>query len=140
MTTKIQLPVGDELDVLVAEKVMGYSWVDVGDSPWDLPALHFPPPHEGMIVAHRSRQGSLIRQSYLKHYSIYIQDAWQLLESRPLGKWCPSIRMADDGVWWCEIKIGYNTSYRTAAVAHAKTAPHAICLATIEAAELEAMV
>lgn len=113
-----------EIDALVAEKVMGWTW-QTHWGPEEMRSL-FPPPNSDMGY-----------HPDVPEFSTDISAAFQVLASKPVGEWCPSLHMQDSGEWYCEIKLGYNTSYRKAVGASASTLAMAICLTALQAVGAE---
>lgn len=117
---------GRKLDALVAEKVMGLHLYRVENGPHQ-GTLMYGPPNE------RSSWFSL------PYYSTNIAAAWEVMAKFP-----HALVPLSDGKWWCrsESGLGYSVGKQNrwfecllnvANGSIAETAPHAICLAALEA-------
>lgn len=115
--TTTEMKAGKELDMRVAEKVLGWQRgrrYANGNGDW--------------IIAGQSHAPSW---DQTPRFSRDIAAAWAVLTSRPVGTWAPSLVLRDDGTWWCGLKLGYCTSYDRDCGAWGETAPLAICAAAL---------
>lgn len=119
------------LDALIEEAVFRNSVAWLGNFSY-IPD-RMPAGHGSDVVAIAHSNNAIVPE-----YSTDISAAWQVLASRSVGGWCPSLHMQDDGSWYCEIKLGFNTSYTKAVGDSGATAPQAICLAALKALGIEA--
>jgi hypothetical protein len=117
---------GRELDALIAEKVMGYP--AFAKQVLEQLGAHLlgEGEHEHCLVCGRGIDGTL---ECLPYYSTDIAAAWEVVEKLRLA-----IAPGDEGGW-----IAASSAYHLDAgrAERADTAPHAICLAALKAAENE---
>lgn len=107
-----------ELDVLVAEMVIGRKIIPYKTAPWRDPILY---------IDERA-PGGILR--FLPNYSTDITDAWEVVEK--VGQ--NFVRLyIENGKWNAWIR---NSHENSTAMESAETAPLAICLAALKAVEV----
>ena len=99
---------GRELDILVAEKVMGWTW-DEGCKSW---------------------AEDILPRGYSFNPSENIEDAWAVVE-KMIEKGFEDFNLDFEGTWECVFTDYVEAMGR----AVSETAPHVICLAALEALE-----
>ncbi len=118
---------GRELDALVAEKVMGWRDVRPGHYTGSPGTMYGKAPQPQPWDSPQDRTKGV---SFVPFYSTKIADAWEVIEK--LADRDPMIAMwgYEDGTagWFCDFE-GIKD--------HARTAPHAICLAALKAVGVE---
>lgn len=123
---------GRELDIVVAEKVMGWFWQNPFSQYAEVKLL-VPP------IGDKKRHWGGVYDNgipdWLPNYSTNIADAWQVLEKLD-SEFKVEIRSIDDSCefvenkWTCSFK---NKISAKVCRVYAETAPHAICLAALGA-------
>jgi hypothetical protein len=107
---------GRELDMLIAEKVMGYEYH---------PTKRYMAPKN-----YRDRDGFRVWDEDIPHYSTDIAAAWEVVTK--LAEEGKQIRISNKAMgnnyWWSYIEEG---------AAQGESAPHAICLAALKALGVE---
>lgn len=116
---------GRELDVLIAEKVMGWTWYKTGRG-----ARMLCEPHHGQLADGSEPIANLATFS-VPLYSSDIAAAWSIVEKMQELGWTFAIELFEDnGNYSAYFK---NTQNRDRYVGNADTAPLAICLAALKA-------
>ena len=135
-----KLEAGRELDALVAEKVMGWTWC-AGPRPFDGMIMRwlFAPGKEKLSLAKGNEpMGSLS----MPHYSTDVAAAWEVVERLVDDGHCPGLIFDDNGHWALPLEGTQNcpmgpgpqdiaTSFFIEADMWAETAPLAICRAAL---------
>ncbi len=113
---------GRELDALVAEKVMGFK--PCSDPIGKCDAAHMSPPlcWDG---------------SELKPYSTNISAAWEVVEKVSLLGWERALGKTRDGEWCTLYHDLLDSDHRCDFSTRGESAPHAICLAALNAVGVE---
>lgn len=107
---------GRELDTLIAEKIFG--WHLDEHNMWAIPGNTF------LIYASCTN---------IPSYSTDISAAWEVVEKFKAVTRLEKRFNDDTTKWFCELSLGIGEGCCTA---YAETAPHAICLAALEATQL----
>lgn len=130
---------GPELDLLIAEKVMGWTWVtEDAEEPQYLPWLISPKVGTAFRGVWYPKTGVA---SGLPAYSTEISAAWQVVEKLDaLGFYVTVDRLGHDPRFWRAETHTWDADEggRVGDNWHdAETAPHAICLAALAAVGVE---
>lgn len=130
---------GRELDALIAEKVMGFTWHD-GWKSFKGPHLVSP---GGFMAGWRMEDGGVMghldgvtRNPELPFYSTDIAAAWQVVEKLVAERFFPEVNYRGRGEWGCKVdRLTVDDSWNDKPTPHeiANTAPLAICLAALSA-------
>lgn len=139
---------GRELDALIAEKVMGWVWRrgehwDITSVPGDR-QLHLlesddeirqQRPGEFTSIGDWPPQDGRIIWSHMPAYSTDIAAAWLIVEERPQGWSLYTLCdiQQDDEAWQCDLWRKSKTGEFEYVSAIGSSAPHAICLAALNA-------
>lgn len=116
---------GRELDALVDEKIFGFSSLDL---PTDRPPTATECLNRGMMLA------------LIPNYSTDIAAAWEVVEKMRANNFLFTINMSDNFRWECEFDLNdgaFLLKSDTIGFGRSETAPHAICLAALEAVGVE---
>jgi len=121
------LPPGRELDVLVAEKVIGNQVISIGGDPETI----------GLQEAKILPSGSAGGSRNLAHYSTDILAAWEVVEKFENDGGIINYGNMFEGERKPWVSIGYLKSpvhsHHAFVMAHGETAAHAVCLAALKA-------